>query len=166
MKRLYIIRHAKSSWRNTELDDIDRPLNKRGKRDAPRMGVLLFEHGILPNLIISSPAKRARRTTKKLVKKMGAVAIHIDQRLYFDDASGMLAVISELDDAVSTAMLVAHNPDCTRVVNELTNSDIVNIPTCGVAGIEFHLPSWKQISLGSGRLMLFEYPKKLISKHG
>ncbi|MEO5978194.1 MAG: histidine phosphatase family protein [Chryseolinea sp.] len=163
MKRLYVIRHAKSSWEGSNVDDFERPLNPRGKRDAPRMGKRLKEKNVYPDLMLSSPAKRSLSTSKRIAKaiKYPKAEIKSDLRLYLADEETMMSVIHELDDKNSTVMIFSHNPGLTDFVNSLTTEalDIDNVPTCGVIGFQFQAEEWKQINWGTGQMLFFDYPK-------
>lgn len=163
MKKLYIIRHAKSSWDAMNLDDFDRPLSDRGKRDAPRMGKRFKEKDIHPNLLLSSPAKRALSTAKRIAKELKYPKddIKTDRRLYHADEETFLAVVKELKDKLDVVMIFSHNPGLTEFVNSLMNGqlDIDNVPTCGVVAFQFDLDSWKDVDWGKGKLLFFDYPK-------
>jgi phosphohistidine phosphatase len=162
MKNLIVIRHAKSSWDDPALADIDRPLNKRGKRDAPLMGGILKFRELAPDRIISSPAKRARKTAKLIAAGVGCDAGTIDvrERIYMQGVPALIELVQELDDAWKRVYLVGHNPDLTELVNRLAGEGIDNIPTCGVASIEFEVDSWAHVMAGAGRLAFFDYPKR------
>ena len=163
MKRLYLIRHAKSSWDDPDLSDIDRPLNKRGKKDAPIMGERLKnEHKAKPDLIISSPAKRAIRTARVIAKEIGysKEKIEIKDSLYASGVTAMLNVIHYLDDSLDEVMLFGHNPDLTSLANHLSNQHVDNIPTCGIFCVDFDLKSWQDVKKGKGIFKFLDYPKK------
>lgn len=162
MKNLVIIRHAKSSWDNPVLPDQERPLNPRGKRDAPFMGQILLSRGLTPDLIITSPAKRARKTAKLVAAAVGYPADGIleDPRLYLHGVPVLMDLVAALPDATNRVYLVGHNPDFTDLVNLLTDKDVANVPTCGVASIDFDLDAWAHVGAGLGRLALFDYPKR------
>lgn len=162
MKTLFLIRHAKSSWDDPNKDDFDRPLNERGKRNAPFMGKLLKKENILPDLIISSPAKRAIATAKIIADETGYPKnkIHTDSKIYEAAINDLLEIINSIQKEHKTVFLFGHNPTLTDFLNYLTNAGIGNIPTCGVAEIEFSFNSWKEISRETGILKRFEYPKK------
>ncbi len=162
MKRLYLIRHAKSSWNELDLADIDRPLNKRGKRDAPFMGKRLKEgHKANPDLILSSPAKRALRTAKIIAKEIDYPKgkIEIKDSLYGSGVQGMLNVIHYLDNSLNEVMLFGHNPDITSLANYLSDQNFDNIPTCGIFCVEFDIQSWKDVKEGKGIFKFFDFPK-------
>ncbi len=163
MKTLYIVRHAKSAWDVRTLDDIERPLNDRGKRDAPRMAKRLKEKDIHPGLIVSSPAKRAYSTAKRFAKvlKYPKEAIKVVDKLYHGDEDAMLEVINKLKDKHDTIMLFGHNPGLTDFVNSIMSEelDIDNVPTCGVVAFQFPVDRWDQITWGTGKMLFFDYPK-------
>jgi phosphohistidine phosphatase len=163
VKTLYIIRHAKSSWNDPALDDFDRPLNERGKRDAPRMGKRLKEKDIYPDLMLSSPAKRAFSTARRIGKvlKYAKDNIKTDRRLYHADEEIILDVIQNVKDKHQTIMVFGHNPGLTEFVNTLQQEqlDIENIPTCGIVAFQLDVDSWKDVNWGKGRILFFDYPK-------
>jgi len=163
MKTLYLARHAKSSWKHPELSDIERPLNKRGKRDAPYIGNLLKEKGVKPNILISSPAVRARKTAVVIAERIDYTKskILIDDKIYESSSTELLNIIKSFDDKYNSVMMFGHNPGFTLLNNYLTDSYIDNIPTCGIVGIRFN-SSWKKINGGSGKAFFFIYPKLFI----
>src|SRR3990172_739632 len=144
MKRLYIIRHAKSSWDNSNLQDFERPLNARGERDAPFMGQKLAERGIKPDLILSSPANRAFKTAKIVAETVGYKKKNIvsDQNIYLSDLKTILKIIQNIDDTKNDVMIFGHNPCFTHLANYLSDANVDNIPTCGVFCVEFDIKSW------------------------
>jgi phosphohistidine phosphatase len=161
MKKLYVIRHAKSSWAEPDMADFERPLNERGKTDAPMMGKRLKKAKIHPDLIISSPAKRALKTAKIIAKELDFPKEQIvtDGAIYPGGVSGLLDVIHSLHDSFQTVILVGHNPGLTDLANYLTDVQIDNIPTCGVFCVDFEIQSWKKVGEGNGICVLFDYPK-------
>lgn len=163
MKTLIIIRHAKSSWDASNVDDFERPLNERGKRDAPRMGKRFKEKDIHPDLMLSSPAKRAFSTAKKIAKilKYPKDDIKADRKLYHADEETLLAVVREVKVSRNVVMVFGHNPGLTEFVNSLMseNQDIDNIPTCGVVALEFNTETWTEVDWGKGKMLFFDYPK-------
>jgi phosphohistidine phosphatase len=162
MKKLYLIRHAKSSWEDSSLDDIDRPLNNRGKNNAPEMGERLRKQGILPDLLISSPAKRALSTAKKIANKIGYSKneILIDENLYHGSDDMLIEIVKQLPDTAESVMLFGHNPGFTYFANQLCDINIYNIPTAGIVAIDFQIDKWQDSGLGMGDLVFFDYPKK------
>ncbi|MBN1479317.1 histidine phosphatase family protein [candidate division KSB1 bacterium] len=162
MKTLFIARHAKSSWKDTTLDDRDRPLNKRGKRDAPHMGERLFQRGVRIDLLISSPAKRAISTAKKFAKEIFYEAPIIkDERLYDATEWEMLEVIHSLANSYERVMLVAHNPGVTDLVNQISGRRVENMPTCGIVQLDYEIERWDQIGHKKPKRFDFDYPKKI-----
>jgi len=162
MKNLILIRHAKSSWDDPSLSDRERPLNSRGKRDAPAMGRLLREKDLLPDHILSSPAKRALKTAKMIAEEIDYPKknIEVSEDIYEQDITALIELIGKLDDGFERVYLIGHNPELTDFVNRLTNAGIDNVPTCGVVSVEFSWPSWMDCALKGGRLALFERPVK------
>lgn len=162
MKTLYLLRHAKSSWDYPDLKDHDRPLNKRGKRDATLMAKVLKKSGAGPDLIISSTAVRALEFARIIADEFGYKKKHIDltRDLYMADEDQMLGVVRSLPDELDTVFMIGHNPDITYFANSLSNSSIDNIPTSGVVKIEFDTGKWSDTGFGKGRLVSFDYPKK------
>jgi phosphohistidine phosphatase len=162
MKRLYLSRHAKSSWDDAALTDFERPLNKRGHRDAPFIGKLLREQGHVPDIIISSPANRALTTARIFAEEMDYPFddIIINEELYETGVSDYLQVIATIDDRHPSAMLVGHNPTLTSLAGFLSDARVDNIPTCGVVVIQFENDSWADIIKRNGACEGIEYPKK------
>lgn len=162
MKTLLLIRHAKSSWDNPGVSDFDRPLNDRGKHDAPIMGKRLADRNMIPDLILSSPAKRAKKTVKIIADE-----IEYDQddivfvdRLYLADIPEMIYAIHENSNDASVLALVGHNPGMTDFSNFLAHCEIDNVPTCGIVTIAFEMDSWDSIEITKGTLLDFDYPKR------
>ncbi len=162
-KTLILVRHAKSSWNDATLADIDRPLNKRGHRNAPVMGGWLAGEGERPDLIVSSPAARARATAGYFAEAAGidVADIVVEQDLYFTGTDGMLRVLERVDDRHDRVMMVGHNPVMTHLLNQLTGSDVWNMPTCAVAVIGFDMESWGLVDATEGKLLAYQTPKTL-----
>lgn len=162
MKTLFIVRHAKSSWKNHSLSDFDRPLNKRGKRDVPDMGARLKNQTILPDLLISSPAKRAYATAKGIARQIGYPIKNIikSEALYHADRKDIITLIADTDDCHDSLMIFGHNPGFTYSINDLSDFYIDNLPTCGVFAIQFHIESWKALPpIQKGNKVLYDYPQ-------
>lgn len=161
MRQLILIRHAKSSWSNPSLDDFDRPLNKRGKRDAPFMAKLLSEKKIYPDIIISSPAKRTKLTAFEFAERLGIGSddIQWNNKLYLASLTTLLKILKQLDNNIKTVFLVGHNPGLTDLQNFLCKEEIDNIPTCGIVSMKSD-KKWSEISSKDFKLDFFEYPKK------
>ena len=166
MKTLYLVRHAKSSWKDESLKDFDRPLNKRGQRDAPFMGEKLKEQKIKPDVIIASPAKRAKLTAKVLAKKIGFDADEIKwkKKIYDAFTEDLLEIIRGQKSEIDSLMIVGHNPELTSLSNYLTDFRIYNIPTTGISCIRFYCDTWEEIQPKSGEQVFFDYPKRYFKK--
>jgi phosphohistidine phosphatase len=168
MKELYLIRHAKSSWDNPQLDDFDRPLNARGRRNAPFMGQLLYSQGIIFDLMIASPAVRTALTAEIIATETGypLEKIAYEKRIYEGSLFTLMQIIHGIPDDYQRVAIIGHNDELTLVANALCLQPITdNIPTCGVAGLEFSVSSWKEIQNHSGKCRCFEYPKKYESPY-
>jgi phosphohistidine phosphatase len=161
MRLLTLIRHAKSSWKEVGQGDYERPLNRRGERDAPRMGRRLAAWPERPQRVIASPAARAARTASLLVASAGLdAALGFDRRLYLAGSSELLAFVRELPDALQHVALVGHNPGLTDFANALADAGIENIPTCGVVRLELEVERWSEAAPGCARLLEFDSPKQ------
>lgn len=161
MKRLFIVRHAKSSWDSPHLSDFDRPLNNRGKRDLPDMANRFSKTNYQVDFIISSPAERAWTTAKGF-----AETLHIadekfmdDERLYHASTSTMKEIISIVDNVHETIMIFGHNPGLTSLISSLSDFNLYNLPTCAICGIEFTIDSWKELLTATGEKIYYDFPK-------
>lgn len=161
MKKLYLVRHAKSSWKDRSLSDQQRPLNQRGLKNAPEMGRRLAKAGVTIDQIISSPANRAFTTASILARKIGYEEdrIQINDDLYFNGLSSMLGIIQHTKPGLQNLMLVGHNPDMSSMINSLCNDQVDNVPTCAIAVIEFD-SNWSKVIYHSGNLVSYDYPRK------
>ena len=161
MKTLFLIRHAKSSWDDRTLSDKDRPLNDRGRRDAPKMGERLAKRRVKPDLILSSPATRALTTAEIIAKKLDYDGrnIVVNDRLYAVEADKLLDVIRQLDDRAERVMLIGHNPELTELAHRLA-SKITHLPTCAVAEFAFDSKSWTRIGKDKPAKVALEYPRE------
>lgn len=161
MKTLILIRHAKSDWSNAGLSDFDRPLNHRGKQDAPMMGQRLHQRDIQIDFFVSSTARRAMQTTQLLTEAIGYSPDDIiwQPDLYLASPREILHVIHQTEDSCQTLALLAHNPGITTLANYLCpEARIANVPTCGVVILEFDIDSWEALN-PPGTLIQFDYPK-------
>jgi phosphohistidine phosphatase len=161
MKKLFIVRHAKSSWDDPDLDDFDRPLNTRGKRNAPEIGKRLAMRGVNPDLIITSPAKRAAATARRIAEEISYPKSKIikEENFYHGTIQEVITIVQKLEDHVNSLMIFGHNPGLTDLANYLSSADIYNIPTCGVVEIDFDIASWKMLGSKTGKLINFDFPK-------
>jgi phosphohistidine phosphatase len=161
MKTVLIIRHAKSSWDFSTLNDFDRALNERGHKDAPIMGKRLFDKGIAIDAFISSTAKRAFTTATYIadaydVKEKDIIKV---PELYHAASTVFYKVINEVDDKLNSIAIFSHNPGITDFVNELTNRKIDNMPTCAVFAVKINIDSWKDFEKAEKEFLFFDYPK-------
>ncbi len=162
MKTLVIVRHAKSSWDNPGLPDQERPLNRRGLRDAPRMGARLADWGPPVDRVISSSAVRALTTAELITQEMGLPwdEIVVDEALYHATVEDMLDIIQYQEDYLDGLMLFGHNPGLTYLVNDLSDLDLGNLPTCGVVVLQFAVEHWAEIGTAAAITAEIETPKK------
>lgn len=162
MKTLLILRHAKSSWKDEQAPDHDRPLHKRGKRDAPRIGQLLLDRRLCPDLIISSTARRARKTAAKVARHCHYQGIvKLDGSLYLASPDAYVAAVSQVDDQFSRVLVVGHNPGLEQWLACLTGQTL-RLPTAALAHLELDLASWQDFdSQAHARLISFWTPAEL-----
>jgi phosphohistidine phosphatase len=161
VKTLTILRHAKSSWDEPGLADFDRPLNGRGKRDAPVMGQRMKAAGIRPSLIVSSPAARAWSTAKIVAREM-AYPVEFLQRerdLYHAGTEALFDVIARQDEGFNSIVIVAHNPGLTDLANKLIPGLTSNLPTAGFVSVLIDTDTWELRGRKSADLIEFNYPK-------
>ena len=164
MKTLLLMRHAKSSWDMPAQPDFERPLNERGQRAAPLMGRFLRRQSLQPDLVISSPAERARQTAAlALAAAEFTCETRYDARIYEASAARLLEVCREIEDQVSTALLVGHNPGMEEFVHLLTGAR-ERMPTAAIACVAFDLNKWSNIEPEMGRLAWLVKPKELAGK--
>lgn len=158
---MIVIRHAKSSWDHPLLDDFKRPLNERGERDAPRMGKRLKEKRLIPDLLLSSPAKRALTTCEKIAEVLAypAEKIKTNRDLYHAEDEEILQIVKKISDKHDVVLIFGHNPGLTDFVNRLTDARIENVPTCGIVACTLNIESWKGTQWGNGEVEFFDYPK-------
>ena len=163
MKRLLILRHAKSSWNHPELSDFERPLNKRGRRAAPRMGRWIAENNLAPEVVICSTAKRAQQTYQLVqdVVNWDVETIHTDE-LYLAPAQTYIQHLSQLPDNIPTAMVIGHNPGMEELVSLLCG-EYQSMPTCALAVITFDVNVWSQLAANgcSGKIQHHVLPREL-----
>lgn len=166
MRTLYLIRHAKSSWDNPGLRDFNRPLNDRGLREAPMMAQLLADQGVRPDLLVSSPAKRALSTALFFAEKFGIPDDQVlrEQDIYEADPTDILRIIGHLPDRAGVVCLFGHNPTFTEVANRFTENFIENIPTCGIVQINSDVDQWNAVYEANSRVTARFFPKELYKK--
>jgi phosphohistidine phosphatase len=165
MKTLLLVRHAKSSWDNIGQDDKERPLNERGKKDAPEMGKRLKDKKIEIDLFVSSPAKRALKTARIFAEaydvKKGDIEIVED--LYMASSESFNKVISSLPAKYNTVALFSHNPGITEFANTLTSVQVDNMPTGAVFAVSAEVDDWKSFKSAEKKFLFFDYPKNPIA---
>jgi phosphohistidine phosphatase len=163
MKRLYIVRHGKSTWDLEGIKDIDRPLKERGINDAHKMADFLDQNLDKPELIISSNAIRALHSAVIFHRVLGlpASTLTIDPDLYHADTGEILDVIYPVDDTIDRLMIFGHNPGFTDFVNYLSNLNLMNLPTTGLVTLDFEIDSWTEISRGNLMKERFDFPGNL-----
>ena len=163
MKTVCLIRHAKSSWDQAGLADIDRPLNERGKATAPIMANILEQKGLKPDLIISSPAKRARQTAKFFRKKYGIKKsdMQLETGIYHGDENTILEILRTIPESITSVFLFGHNPTM-NYLSSMFSDKVLHIPTCGIQHLEFNIESWNQLAPDKTVLKEFIYPKLFI----
>ena len=161
MKRLTLLRHAKSSWDDATLDDYDRPLAPRGRRSAPEMGRRLKSREEVPDLVVSSPARRAITTARMACREMSYPESRIIEEpgLYHASAGRIFEIVGSLETLAQHLMIVGHNPGFTDFANALTDARIDNLVTAGVFVVEFDLEYWTELESGAGRFVYYDYPR-------
>jgi phosphohistidine phosphatase len=159
MKTLYILRHAKSSWNDTNLSDFERPLNERGFGDAPMMGGVMKKNKFQPDLILSSPAKRAAQTAT-LARESAEISgeIQFDKRIYEASPKRLLEVIAEQNAGSKSILLVGHNPGLEGLV-EFLSGESLPMPTAALAVIDLEIEQWSEITSTTGTLRTLIRPK-------
>ena len=164
MKTLLLVRHAKSSWDDPGLSDFERPLNERGKKDAPAMAERLYERGIKIDAFITSPARRARKTAEQFARryKIEKDDMMLKTELYMAGDDAFHSVVEKLDDRYDCVAIFSHNPGITDFANMLTDARIDNIPTCGIFAVSIDAKKWKRFREARKDLLFFDYPKALV----
>ena len=161
MKTLFLVRHAKSSWSDPALPDKERPLTERGMSDARKAGKHLANRDANPDLILSSPARRALATAEVVAKKLDYKLkdIVVDKRLYGATQDQLLEVVHELGDKLKRVMLFGHNPALAELAHRLSGS-ITELPTCAVAEFGFDIKSWSQVGTQAPKEMVLHRSKR------
>jgi phosphohistidine phosphatase len=161
LKTLLLVRHAKSDWNDPSLKDFDRPLNDRGKKDAPLMAQRLIDKKIKIDCFIASPAKRARKTAEIFAKEYGQKKEEIIfiEDLYLAQPSFFIEVIKKASDNNKCIALFSHNPGITDFANSLAEVRIDDIPTCGIFAVTSKIKHWEDFSVSGNEFLFFDYPK-------
>ncbi len=162
MKTIYLIRHAKSSWSDPSLQDFDRPLNSRGKRDVKMMTSILSDKIKKIDLILTSKAVRALSTTEVITNGNGVKYKEIQKegKLYHASSKKIRKLIGKQSDQFDSLAIIGHNPGLTDLANEIGNVRIDNLPTTGILAFEFDSEKWENTLKKGGNLLFFEYPKR------
>lgn len=163
MKTLLLLRHAKSSWKVDDMRDFDRPLNQRGLKAAPAIGRLIKKRRLKPDLVLSSPAERARQTTQLVFEAAGLkTGVRYDERIYEATAARLFEIVGQIEEDAGVAILVGHNPGLAELLEALTG-EAHNLPTAALACIELNIEKWNKVRSGAGRLEWLVKPKELKS---
>jgi phosphohistidine phosphatase len=167
MKRLYLLRHAKSSWKDTSVPDHDRPLAGRGRRAAKAIARHLRDQAIEPDLVLCSSARRARETLDRLEKALGASSVQVEDELYAASATQLLDRVREVPDGVESVMLIGHNPGLQELALDLARPSptagelAAKYPTAALAMLELGASSWRELDHGSAELVALVRPRDL-----
>ncbi len=161
MKTLILVRHAKSSWDVPGLSDYERPLNERGKKDAPEMAKRLKDRGVQIDQIVTSPAKRAKRTARYFAD---AFNIDKDDILNIEDLYGAMPesfarTVASLQDKYNTIAIFSHNPGISDYAASLSNVRVDDMPTCAVFAVQAGVDNWMQFGDAEKKFLFFDYPK-------
>lgn len=165
MRRLTLVRHAKSDWKNSDLKDFDRPLNRRGSKDAPEMAQELAASGVRPDLMLTSPAVRALETARIFAKALEYPTrrLKTDDRLYLAPAGDLLDVVHGVGSRVRHLMIFGHNPGLSEFAQALTNDrELGELPTSAIYSMELDVRSWTDVRFGEGRNPSLQHPKSLL----
>jgi len=164
-KRLTLLRHAKSSYRDFGLSDHDRPLSPRGERDAPAMGKRQVDDGVRPSLILTSTAVRARQTARLFAQATGYPRefVQSERGLYLAEPNAILEIVGLQDDSFNAITVCGHNPGITELACILSRTHIDNVPTSGIVILDAEIESWEQAERARWSLVKFDYPKKVSS---
>jgi phosphohistidine phosphatase len=164
MKKLLLLRHAKSSWEDSSLPDFERPLNERGRRAAPLVGKYMREQGLRPDVVLCSPAKRTRETIALVLKAAGIeTELRYDERIYEASAMRLIEIVSQIEDEKTDAMLVGHNPGMENLLERLTGVT-ERMPTAALARISLNADKWREAAMMGGRLEWFVKAKELAKR--
>ncbi len=161
MKQLTLVRHAKSSWDYPDLSDFERPLNERGRRDAPRMAQRAQQWFGRPDRLVSSPALRAITTAQVFADTLGIHPhdIEIQPRIYEASVATLMTVVRGLDETCTQVVLFGHNPGLSRLAHHLARCDFDEMPTCGMVQLSLDIRQWRDAAPHCGTLLRYTYPK-------
>ena len=164
MKNLLVMRHAKSDWSDTSLSDFNRPLNNRGRKAAPFMGNELLKRDKKPDLIMSSPAERAKSTAEKVASAVGyKTSIQFEEDFYFGYIDEIIEAVKQCNQQQNRVLIIGHNPTLESLVASLTgNNDYLRMPTAAIASILFDIGNWSDLKKSTGNLEWLILPKQLM----
>jgi phosphohistidine phosphatase len=167
MKRITLIRHAKSDWNHLALKDFDRPLNKRGLVSAEFMSKIILKEDLVPDFILCSPAKRTKSTCQLLKQGIGIeIATRFESEIYEPNYMTLIRILSKIDNQVNHAWLIGHNPGISNLANYLTGDHSVSyMVTCHIITIDMEIDSWDEVSGGLGSISFNAYPKQFDEFH-
>lgn len=161
MKTLYILRHAKSSWDNADLSDFERPLNERGLKAAPLVGGVMKANGFEPEIVLSSPARRAEQTAALIKESAGiGAAIQFDERIYEASPARLLEIIAEQNEKAASFLLVGHNPGLEGLLKFLTG-ELHPMPTAALAVVDLETEKWSEVNSVKGNLRTLIRPREI-----
>lgn len=161
MKTLFLLRHAKSSWKDAAQTDFMRPLNERGRQAAPLIGKYMRKQKLQPDLILCSPAERARQTIALVCEAAKfKTELRFDERIYEASVAVLRALVSEIDESAGRVLLVGHNPGFEELLEMLTG-EVRRMPTAALAEIALDIEQWTNVREQSGELVQFVRPKEL-----
>lgn len=160
-KKILLVRHAKSDWGYAGLSDFNRPLNPRGLKDSSDMAQRIKMQNLIPDKIVSSPAVRALTTSRLMCENWGETidSIVTESKIYEANVKDLLGIVNDFDDDDDYVALFGHNNAITDFVVYLTDEDLFNIPTCGMALIEFPFDNWELVSKQTGDMLMYDFPK-------
>ena len=161
MKKIYVLRHAKSSWKDLTLGDFHRPLNSRGQTDGPMMSVYLSTRIDMIDFLHCSSSVRTYETSKYFIERIKFIDIQYDESLYHSSSSEIISNIKCYDEQYHSAMIIAHNPGLTNLINEISDISLDNLPTTGFVEINFDCTKWSDISIDNSTVVDIKFPKQL-----
>ena len=161
MKKIYVLRHAKSSWKDLTLGDFHRPLNSRGQTDGPMMSVYLSTRIDMIDFLHCSSSVRTYETSKYFIERIKFIDIQYDESLYHSSSSEIISNIKCYDEQYNSAMIIAHNPGLTNFINEISDISLDNLPTTGFVEINFDCTKWSDISIDNSTVVDIKFPKQL-----
>ena len=161
MKKLIVVRHSKSSWKDSNLSDFDRPLNKRGKRDGKKMSDFLSKFIKSIDLLISSSSNRTKLTSKYYQDLLQIKNSIFTDSLYHASRREIIENFCNVDSSINSILLIGHNPGLTEFINFSTDENLFNLPTTGTVIIEYPIEKWIELEYVSGKVKLMKFPKQI-----